>query len=310
MADKVIGDYTAAGSIDGAAHYLLIQPGNSSTAYKKINRNVLLGVTGTPADISSTQTFTNKVLDNTNTVTLKDTLFTLQDDSDTTKQAKFQLSGITTGTTRTYTLPNDSVTLADTSSAQTLSNKTLTAPILGTPASGTMTNVTGLPLTTGVTGNLPVTNLNSGTSASSSTFWRGDGTWSAAPFIVGTGIVATSPVDATSYYGAYGTASSLNETTARFYISMTCMLTQVYINVNTTGTVGTSETSTIAIRKNNTTDTTITAALVSSSGVTNYSNTSMGISLVAGDYINLKWTTPTWVTNPGIVSIQASLRFN
>lgn len=74
-------------------------------------------------DLTSTSTFQNKTLDNTNTITVKDANLTIQDDGDATKQARFQASGITAGQTRTITLPDANITMAGTDAAQTFSAK-------------------------------------------------------------------------------------------------------------------------------------------------------------------------------------------
>jgi hypothetical protein len=73
----------------------------------------------------TTGTLTGVTIDNGNTVTLKDSLFTLQDGGDTTKQVVFELSGITTGTTRTWTVPNVTDTFVGRDQVQTLTNKTI-----------------------------------------------------------------------------------------------------------------------------------------------------------------------------------------
>ena len=87
-------------------------------------------------------------------ITVKDNVFTLQDDTDPTKQAQFQLSSINTGTTYTYTLPNSSGILAGTNIAQNwTSAQTFVAGsnTLGSSAGVTTTGVGTGATTTGLT---------------------------------------------------------------------------------------------------------------------------------------------------------------
>jgi hypothetical protein len=81
------------------------------------------------ADVFLVQTLAqnvfNKTLDNTNTVELLDSNFTLDDNVDPTKKARFQLSSISTATLRTFTLPDTSDVVVTEAFAQTLTNKTM-----------------------------------------------------------------------------------------------------------------------------------------------------------------------------------------
>lgn len=135
---QTIAGYTAAVSIDAANDFLLIEP-SGNTVYKKISRNVLLGLASAPLGTTDSQSPTNKTFDVTNIYTTRDDRITLQNSADVTKQAKFSLSAITTGTTRTYTLPNATDTLAGIAATQTFTNKTLTSPSI---TGGTIDNST------------------------------------------------------------------------------------------------------------------------------------------------------------------------
>lgn len=116
-----------------------------------------------------------------------------------------------------------------------------------------------------------------------------------------------SPADATTYYvgdrAANGIATVYSQ--AQFQIYATCTVQKVYVHTtNESGTVGSSETVTYSLRKNNTTD--------SSTGTTTWdmaTNTgtdatfSPAFAVTAGDTIVLKIVTPTWVTNPTGIAV-------
>jgi len=109
--------------------------------------------------------------------------------------------------------------------------------------------------------------------------------------------LTSSPTDSqTVYFGMLPKAPITTANVSKIYIRKACTLKVAEIYCYS-GTAGTNESWSLYVRKNNTTDTLIATLAVSASERV-FSNTGLNISLVEGDYLEIKGVQPLWATNP------------
>lgn len=108
-----------------------------------------------------------------------------------------------------------------------------------------------------------------------------------------------SPADSQTYYfGAFPTAAITTVALTRLLkVNKPLTLTRVYLLWLVTGTAGSAESNSLYIRKNNTTDVTLSTTLsLAASGSTTI--TGLSTAFAATDYFEVKWVTPAYATNP------------
>lgn len=120
---------------------------------------------------------------------------------------------------------------------------------------------------------------------------------------------SVNPADASSYYMGIGYLSNfIGSANLRMITApQRFIITNAQILQIVSGTLGTTETATLVVRVNNTTDYNIKTDIDASAVTRNYAVSGLNIVINAGDTYELKYITPTWVTNPTSVAINVML---
>lgn len=122
---------------------------------------------------------------------------------------------------------------------------------------------------------------------------------------------SSSPADAQTYFlsmsQAMTTYTASGNADTRLYIPKAGTILACYGVVTVGGTLGSAGSSTLSIRLNNSSDTTVSSSIPMTSASNTFNNTGLSITVAAGDYIEYKWLTPTWGTNPTVVRTSISV---
>lgn len=118
-----------------------------------------------------------------------------------------------------------------------------------------------------------------------------------------------SPSDSTTYYMATGgsfTSFTSSNGATRIYFSSPGVIKKCYGTITVGGTLASAQNVTVAIRKNDSSNTNITTTLQLTAADNEFSSTALNISVAEGDFIEFLVVTPAWVTNPTTVRFSAT----
>jgi len=170
--------------------------------------------------------------------------------------------------TANFTIPSGTNTAATLSGAEVLTNKTISG------ASNTLGDIPSTALTTPAARGYTLQATHGGVNYSAS---------------------------AINYFGNMGGNITTTAQRNKIYIPANGTIKKAYVSYFVGGTLASTEAITFAIRHNNTTDYTVSNTATLDAAIVDFNSTSLNIAVAAGDFIEMKVTTPAFVTAPTTV---------